>query len=91
MSKSFSLTIRQGNSPLVHPAAKKIKFHIECAIIANHPFPLIQVLRLAKIDGVTNSQVKYARLLTWRFGVFRMCSDAQITPPARVTRLLPVR
>lgn len=54
----LSLIIVQGNSPLEQPATKKIKFHIEWDIMANHPFPLIQVLRLAKMDGVTNNQVK---------------------------------
>jgi hypothetical protein len=54
----LSLIIVQGNSPLEQPAAKKIKFHIEWDMMANHPFPLIHVLRLAKMDGVTNNQVK---------------------------------
>jgi hypothetical protein len=56
--KSLSLIILHGNSPLEQPATKKIKFHVEWAIMANHPFPLIQVLRLAKMEGVTNNQVK---------------------------------
>jgi hypothetical protein len=58
MRTPLSLIILQGNSPLEQPATKKIKFHIEWDIMANHPFPLIQVLRLAKMDGVTNNQVK---------------------------------
>ena len=91
MRKPFSLNIWHANSPVPHPAVKKTKFQIECATIANHPFPLIHVLRLANMEGVTNSQVKYARLLAWTLGVFRMCSEAQIMPPARVTKLFPVR
>ena len=58
MRTPLSLIILQGNSPLEQPATKKIKFHIEWDIMANHPFPLTQVLRLAKMDGVTNNQVK---------------------------------
>ena len=83
--------ILHGNSPFVQPAVKKITFHIECETIANHPLPEIHVLRLAKIDGVTNNHVKYARVLACTVGVFRMWSEAQTIPPARVTRLLPVR
>jgi hypothetical protein len=75
----------------VQPAVKKITFQIECDTITNHPFPETQVLTLAKIDGVTNSHVKYARVLTCTVGVFKMCREAQTTPPARVTRLFPVR
>ena len=58
MRTPLSLIILQGNSPLEQPATKKIKFHIEWDMMANHPFPLIHVLRLAKMDGVTNNQVK---------------------------------
>jgi hypothetical protein len=37
-------------------------FHPEWVTIANQPFPLIQVLKLKKNEGITNNQFAYARL-----------------------------
>src|SRR5215210_5719090 len=56
MSSPCSVNL-QGISPTRHPRVKKTPFQAECVSIANQPFPLIQVLRLKKSDGITNSQL----------------------------------
>src|SRR5215208_8421535 len=56
MSFPCRLTL-QGISPTRHPRVKKNPFQAECVSIANQPFPLIQVLRLKKSEGITNSQL----------------------------------
>jgi hypothetical protein len=60
-------------------------------MIANHPFPLIQVLRLKKSEGTTKNQFAYARLLILIAFVFSTCNAAHMTPPARATKWLPKR
>ena len=63
---------------------------MEWETTANHPFPLIQVLKLKKIEGITNNQFVYARAFSCTVGVFNIWIIAHMIPPAITTMWLPV-